>query len=64
MMTRSFPVVDDMMMTQSISAFGDAIMASCIGLLMSQTGIAADVWRFYLALVRPENQDSAFRYIV
>ena len=26
------------------------------------TGIPADVWRFYLIYVRPENQDSAFQW--
>jgi len=27
-----------------------------------ETGIPADVWRFYLIYVRPENQDSAFQW--
>jgi len=26
------------------------------------TGIPADIWRFYLIYVRPENQDSAFSW--
>lgn len=27
------------------------------------TGIPADVWRFYLAFIRPETQDSNFNWI-
>lgn len=27
------------------------------------TGIPADVWRFYLAYVRPEGQDSNFNWV-
>ena len=27
-----------------------------------ETGIPADVWRFYLLYIRPENQDSAFKW--
>ena len=27
-----------------------------------ETGIAADVWRFYLMYMRPESQDSAFKW--
>ena len=28
-----------------------------------ETGIASDIWRFYLLFVRPENQDSSFSWI-
>ena len=27
-----------------------------------KTGIPADIWRFYLLYMRPENQDSAFSW--
>lgn len=28
-----------------------------------ETGIPADVWRFYLAYIRPETQDSNFNWV-
>jgi methionyl-tRNA synthetase len=30
---------------------------------VQETGIPADVWRFYLLYIRPENQDSSFSWV-
>ena len=29
----------------------------------ASTGIASDVWRFYLLYIRPETQDSSFSWV-
>ncbi|OXB53369.1 hypothetical protein ASZ78_007560, partial [Callipepla squamata] len=39
--------------SRGVGVFGD---------MAKETGIAADVWRFYLLYVRPEGQDSAFSW--
>ena len=39
--------------SRGVGVFGD---------MAKDTGIAADVWRFYLLYVRPEGQDSAFSW--
>ena len=39
--------------SRSIGVFGDAIL---------ETGIPADVWRFYLLYIRPESQDTNFAW--
>jgi len=39
--------------SRGVGVFGNAA---------AETGIAADVWRFYLLYVRPESQDSTFSW--
>ena len=39
--------------SRGVGVFGDAAR---------DTGIEADVWRFYLLYMRPENQDTAFSW--